>query len=55
MGVQLYDIKIKEITKETEDCVSLTFDIPNDLKNEFNFFSGQYLTIENKINGENYE
>ena len=38
MGVQLYDIKIKEITKETEDCVSLTFDIPNDLKNEFNFF-----------------
>lgn len=53
MGVQLYDIKIKEIIKETEDCVSLTFDIPNDLKNEFNFFSGQYLTIENKINGEN--
>ena len=41
------------MNKETEDCVSLTFDIPDNLKNEFNFSCGQYLTLENKINGEN--
>ena len=53
MSIQLHDIKIKEINRETEDCVSLTFDIPKNIKSEFNFSAGQYLTLENKINGEN--
>ena len=53
MSIQLHDIKIKKIKKETEDCVSLIFDIPDYLKNEFHYTSGQYLTIEDKINGEN--
>ena len=52
MAVKLHDIKILGIQKETEDCVSVTFDIPDNLKNEFAFISGQYLTLEDTINGE---
>ena len=53
MAVQLHDIKILGIQKETQDCVSVTFEIPDNLKNEFAFISGQYLTLEDTISGEN--
>ena len=53
MAVQLHDIKILGIQKETEDCVSVTFEIPDNLKNEFAFIPGQYLTLEDTISGEN--
>ena len=53
MAVQFHDIKILGIQKETEDCVSVTFEIPDNLKNEFAFIPGQYLTLEDTISGEN--
>ena len=49
---QMHTLTIKEIRRETEDTVSLAFDIPESLKAKFSFESGQYLTLETEINGE---
>lgn len=49
---QFYPLKIKEIIRETPGAVSLSFEIPNDLKEVFHFVPGQYVTIKTKIEGE---
>ena len=48
----LHKIKVKKVIKETEDCVSVSFDISKDLQSEFQYLSGQYLALETEINGE---
>jgi len=47
-----YKLSIKEITKETKSAVSVVFDVPENLKSEFNFVPGQYITIQKELNGE---
>jgi len=49
---KFYSIKIKEVKKETSDCVSIAFDIPNELKNEFQFKPGQHITTKAIIDGQ---
>ena len=50
--MDFYSLRIKEINKETSDSVSLTFDIPKDIKDKFTFEAGHYLTLEALINHE---
>lgn len=45
-------LKVKEIKQETIDTVSIAFEIPSDLKTEFNYKSGQYITIRFDVDGE---
>jgi ring-1,2-phenylacetyl-CoA epoxidase subunit PaaE len=52
MSNQFYKLKIKNITKETADSVSISFEIPSNLENQFKFEAGQYLTLKADINGE---
>jgi ring-1,2-phenylacetyl-CoA epoxidase subunit PaaE len=47
-----YDIKVKEIKKETEDSVSISLEIPKELKETFTYSSGQYITLKQIINKE---
>jgi len=47
-----YILSIKEITQETYNSVSITFDIPLSLKANFYFIPGQYITIQKELNGE---
>jgi len=47
-----HSLTIKDIKKETADCVSIAFGIPATLKEEFNYNAGQYITLKTKINGE---
>ena len=47
-----YKVHIKEITQETANAVSVLFDIPTSLKEDFNFTAGQYITIQTTIDGE---
>ena len=49
---QFHSIKVSEINKETSDSVSVSFDIPENLKSDFDFIPGQYLTLKMIINGE---
>ncbi|MCB0482029.1 MAG: 2Fe-2S iron-sulfur cluster binding domain-containing protein [Flavobacteriales bacterium] len=47
-----YNLQVKEITRETPDAVSVIFDIPDNLKENFRYTQGQYLTFRKNINGE---
>jgi len=52
MSTQFYSLKVKEVIRETEDCVSLSFEIPNDLKETFQYTQGQYATLRFDLNGQ---
>jgi len=45
-------LTIKEVVQETPSAVSLVFNIPENLKPNFNFIPGQFITLKAKINGE---
>ena len=47
-----YKLSIKEIQQETENAVSILFDIPENLQQEFSFIPGQYITIKKELNGK---
>jgi ring-1,2-phenylacetyl-CoA epoxidase subunit PaaE len=50
--IHFHSLQVKKIQKETENCVSITFDVPEELKDIFQFKQGQNLTIRKKNNGE---
>ena len=50
--IHFHPLTIKEINQETDDCVSVVFDVPEDLKNTFRFNQGQSLTMRTHLNGE---
>jgi ring-1,2-phenylacetyl-CoA epoxidase subunit PaaE len=52
MSIHFHPLKIKEIKKETNDCVSVLFEIPEELKMNFAFQQGQSLSMRAIINGE---
>ncbi|HJV20680.1 MAG TPA: 1,2-phenylacetyl-CoA epoxidase subunit PaaE [Sediminibacterium sp.] len=45
-------LTIRDVRKETSDCVSVAFDIPENRKELFRFTQGQYITLRTSINGE---
>ena len=47
-----YPLRIKNIRRETEDCVSLAFEIPAQVQEKFAFKQGQYLTFRANVGGE---
>jgi ring-1,2-phenylacetyl-CoA epoxidase subunit PaaE len=49
---EFYKVHIQEIKQEAADAVSIVFNIPESLKATFNFISGQYITLQQKINDE---
>ena len=52
MSIHFYPLRIKKINKETDQCVSVEFDIPESLSNSFQFKQGQSLTMRTKLAGE---
>ena len=47
-----YNLKVADIYKETEDTSVVTFEIPVELKEQFQFRHGQHLTLKAEIDGE---
>jgi ring-1,2-phenylacetyl-CoA epoxidase subunit PaaE len=45
-------LRVKDIRKETADCISVAFDIPDHWKEEFQFKQGQNITVRTTIEGE---
>ncbi len=52
MAVHFHALQIKKLTRETNDCISIVFDLPESLKEDFSFREGQNITIKAHINGE---
>jgi ring-1,2-phenylacetyl-CoA epoxidase subunit PaaE len=48
---KFYSIPVAEIHRETKDCVSISLAIPPDLRDQFQYKAGQYLTFRTHING----
>ncbi len=49
---QFKRLKVKEVKRETENAVSIAFEISDEIKNDFKYKSGQYITIRKEIGGE---
>lgn len=47
-----YPLKISKLIKETDDCVSLEFDVPEESKEVFGYKQGQHVTLKKIIDGE---
>ena len=47
---QMYPLLVSEIKRDTANAVIISFEVPDELKNIFQFEAGQYLTLETVIN-----
>jgi ring-1,2-phenylacetyl-CoA epoxidase subunit PaaE len=52
MSIHFHKLKVKEIRNETPDCISVCFDIPEEIRQDFIYTQGQSLTMRTTINGE---
>lgn len=52
MTPKFHTLKVKTINQETEDTVSVSFDVPEDLQADYQYNAGQYLTLRTTIDGE---
>ncbi len=52
MALHFHSLQVKDIKRETGDCVSILFHIPAELKKEFEFVQGQSLTLRKFLEGE---
>ncbi len=48
---KFHSLKVADIYKETKDCSVVSFDIPDHLKEEFQFKQGQHITVKATIEG----
>ena len=54
MTPKFHSLKVQEVRRETEDSVSVVFEIPNELLKDYSYVSGQYLTLKATSNGEEF-
>ena len=47
-----HKLTVSDIKQETEDCVSVAFDLPADLHDTYKYVPGQYLTLRRFFDGE---
>jgi ring-1,2-phenylacetyl-CoA epoxidase subunit PaaE len=52
MSIHFHPLRVKEVRPETPECVSVVFEVPEQLKKDFQFSQGQSLTMRTSINGE---
>lgn len=52
MAVHFHPLTISHLQKETADCVSVCFYVPQDLQDIFQYKEGQNITLRKSINGE---
>ena len=49
---RFHKLKVSKVKNEIADAVSVSFEVPDELKANFNFFPGQYTTLKLNIDGE---
>ena len=48
---KFYNLLVKEVKRETPSTVSVVFEVPKNLKSDFKFIPGQYITIQKELGG----
>jgi ring-1,2-phenylacetyl-CoA epoxidase subunit PaaE len=51
MSLHFHPLTVKEVRKETADCVSVLFTVPDNLTGDFLFAPGQNISIKKNIDG----
>lgn len=49
---KFHNLKVIDVHEEVDDCKSIAFEVPEELKAEFAYKQGQYLTLRSIIDGE---
>ncbi len=49
--IHFHSLRVQQVDKETDDCVSIVFEVPPELSDTFRFFQGQSLTFRKELNG----
>jgi ring-1,2-phenylacetyl-CoA epoxidase subunit PaaE len=52
MTPRFHSLRIAEVRRETADCVSLKFDLPAALADEYRFIQGQHIALRTTLDGE---
>jgi ring-1,2-phenylacetyl-CoA epoxidase subunit PaaE len=52
MTPKFHSLRIREVRRETPECVSLAFDVPPELVAEYRFVQGQHLNLRAELGGE---
>lgn len=47
-----YKLQVKEIIRVTPNAISVTFNVPSELKSAYQFIAGQYVTIKLTLDGQ---
>jgi ring-1,2-phenylacetyl-CoA epoxidase subunit PaaE len=50
--IHFHALRVKNVVKETDECVSIQFEVPPELKELYSFKQGQSLTVKKQLNGE---
>ena len=50
----MHILSIREIKRETPNCITIELDVPENLKEQFLYQAGQYLSIEVDLSGQIY-
>jgi ring-1,2-phenylacetyl-CoA epoxidase subunit PaaE len=46
LAIHFHQLRIKDIRRETAECVSIAFEIPSEIEPDFHFIQGQNITIK---------
>ncbi len=52
MSHRFHELSVRDVVRETDDAVSVLFDLPDELREEFAFRPGQHLTLRAVVDGE---
>jgi ring-1,2-phenylacetyl-CoA epoxidase subunit PaaE len=52
MSTHFHALRVKSITPDTDEAVIVSFDVPSELQNYFQFTQGQHLTLRASFNGK---
>src|SRR5689334_11061741 len=52
MSIHFHSLAVKEVRKETSDCVSILLDVPTHLQEQFKYSQGQSVTVRTQIDGK---
>ena len=52
MRPKFHTLKVSDVRRETSECVSVAFAVPDEFKDAYQFKAGQNLTLRQTINGQ---
>lgn len=52
MSRKYHPLRVSKVVKDTKDAVAISFDIPDELKDEYKYKQGQFLSIQLGIDGK---